>query len=385
GTRSPKRRRSGEYSSDSFTARLSRHWPSISRRWKEHRASLSVTSISNWSAPPSRSSSVRLPSFRRSVIAPVEPVLLSTPPFTPIDNQPVENAVSRPRALSRPNKPADIQIPDQSDDFADGQELVSTPLLPPVTAELSAHAAEEVQSPLQSPSIAAPSVTGSILGTPVMTPVHTSMPTPPLSSKPSMVSFGRARSTSALLPFSEIPPMAISEETDEWAFKLGHANFHIKPDPYLPEHCSPSSCKELLKHWESARKQIMEFAARFREEYGSGSPTFKLMEQKWAELDDRWRAYYEKAAAEAGVNTDDINFRPLAESPPLVRVPSLNEPEHPPKFPGLDDVGIVGPMVAYANTYAKAQSRPSRKPAILKLFTDPASLLGGRSAFGIRR
>lgn len=384
GNRSFKRRRSADHSNESLTGRLNRHWPSMSARWRDRKATTAVSDHQVQSAPPSRSSSTRLSSSRRSLATHIDPALGVTPPVTPVDFQPEVDELTMPRRLSRPQKPVDIVIPESADEPVDRQELASTPLLPPAMNEHLSQSQEALQSPLQSPSVAEPGSAGSLNGTPLMTPITASLPTPPLSSKPSVASFGMPRSQHALQASSssDIPPMAIdSEETDPWALKLGHANFHITPAPYFPELCDLQSCKRLLDDWELARMEYMHQAARISEHYGPTSQTYKFTEQKWAEIDAQWRAYHERANAEAGVSADTTLYQPLAETQPLSKMPSLNDPEQPAKFPKIDDADIVGPMVQYA----KIQRRPSRKPAFLKLFTDPASLLGGRSPFGPRR
>ncbi|TKA67068.1 hypothetical protein B0A55_07811 [Friedmanniomyces simplex] len=381
GARSSKRRRSVEQSNESLTSRLSRRWPSISARWRERKPTTSISDPKVQSAPPSRASSVRLPTVRHSLAAHLDLNQAITPPITPVDAQPDGSELRRPRGLSRPQKPIDIVIPDQTLDTTDPQELASTPLLPPMMAENLGHSQEALQSPLQSPSVADPSSTVSILSTPASTPIHTAMPTPPLSSKPSMASFRIARSIHGLQPFADIPPMAISDETDPWALKLGHANFHITPEPYYPDLCDLHACKQLLDDWESARAEFMRQASRISEHYGPTSQIYKFTEQKWDEIDALWRTYHEQANTEAGVSADTTLYQPLAETQALSKIPSLNDPQQPSKFPMIDDADIVGPMVKYT----KIQQQPSRKPAFLKLFTDPASLLGIRSPFTLKR
>ena len=129
----------------------------------------------------------------------------------------------------------------------------------------------------------------------------------------------------------------------------------------------------------------MRQASRISENYGPTSQIYKFTEQKWAEIDARWRMYHERANTEAGVSADTtLYYQPLAETQPLSKLPSLNDPQQPSKFPLVDEADIIGPMVKYA----KIQRQPPQKPAFLKLsrlFTDPASLLGGRSPFGMKR
>ena len=175
--------------------------------------------------------------------------------------------------------------------------------------------------------------------------------------------------------------MAIAEETDPWAIKLGHANFHILPQPYFPEICDQKSCNRLLEDWETARVEYMRQAAHVSEHYGPTSQTYKHTQQKWAEIDIRWRNNLEQANAMAQASGEEPTLQSLAETEPLSKLPSFNDPRQSAKFPTVEDAEIVGPMVRYA----KIPQRPSSKKAsFLKLFTDPASLLGGRSPFGTR-
>lgn len=202
-----------------------------------------------------------------------------------------------------------------------------------------------------------------------------------------MASLRNARSGHAIHQ-SEIPPLTIAEEeSDHWADKLGHANFHITPEPYIPDVCDAQTCKRLADDWEAARVEYMRLAARTSEHYGPTSQTYKLTQQKWGEIDDQWRANHEKANAEAQASGESPFFQPLAETEQIMaKMPSLNDPEQPSKFPEIDEKDIVGPMVRYAKIQQTQQERKqTKRPSFLKLFTDPASLLGGRSSLSIRR
>jgi hypothetical protein len=381
GTPSTKRPRSIESSAESLTARLSRRFPSISARWRDRKHSLSMSGAQVQSAPPTRANSTRVESIRRSAVPGIDPYQTLTPPITPVDAAIEPNVLAQPRRLSRAQKPVDIVIPDHKDENYDSQELATTPLLPPMVPDYMVNAHEVQQSPLQSPSVAGRGSTTSLIGTPSMTPTNLAQPTPPLSSKPSMSSFNVGRPMhAALQPASEIPQMSITDEYDPWAARLGHANFHITPEPYMPAICDLPSCKRLLDDWEVARREYMQQASRVSEHHGPTSQIYKFTEQKWAEIDNQWRACHEQASKDAGISAE--SFQPLAETQPLSKPPSLTDPQTSNnKFHGIDEAHIVGPMVQYA----KIQRRPSRKPTFLKLFTDPASLLGGRAPFGIRR
>ena len=298
-----------------------------------------------------------------------------TPPFTPVDaNHHGSNSARASTVL-----PAPIDVPgrDVEDPVAE-RELASTPLLPPMMESNGGVQRNKVHSPLQSPTIA-DAGDGTFAHTLKSTPNLPYIPTPPLSTKASIASFHRSGSDPSGLAL-DIPPMPLSDDNDPWAARLGHANFHITPEPYFPDHCNAKSCKQLLDDWEAARMDYMRQAAPISEHYGPTSRTFKLTERKWAEIDAVWRANHELATARTSGPSESPVYHPLAETAPLPKMPTLNDPEQPSKFPKIDDSDIVGPMVQYA----RVQRQPSRKPSFLRLFTDPASLLG-RSAFSVRR
>lgn len=168
--------------------------------------------------------------------------------------------------------------------------------------------------------------------------------------------------------------MSISDESDPWTNKLRHANFTISPEPYLPEICDSVSCNALLENWELARARYLRHAARISENYGPTSQIFKYTEQKWAEIDAVWRANLEDANAEAEACGQTPAFQSLAESQPVSRIPTLNDPQQPDKFPAINEDEIVGPMVRYA----KASPKAAKKSAFLRIFSSPASLLAAR-------
>jgi hypothetical protein len=110
----------------------------------------------------------------------------------------------------------------------------------------------------------------------------------------------------------------------------------------------------------------MRQAARTSEHYGATSDIYKFTEQKWAEIDAEWRANHERASAEAQANGGSLPFQPLAETQPIAKLPSLQDPQRPSKFPAVSE--IVGPMVSYAKIN---HERPrSKKPSFLKIFTN---------------
>ena len=133
---------------------------------------------------------------------------------------------------------------------------------------------------------------------------------------------------------------------------LGHANFSIEPEPYLPPApVTAASCKKLRSDWEAARFAYAKHLSRTGEHYGTTSKTYRLTIEKWAEVDAEWMRNIDTAVATV-VPTSPIFSPALSEveakvikvepkpHPPLIKMPSLSDG----KFPELGDEGIVGPM-----------------------------------------
>ncbi|KAM3420517.1 hypothetical protein BST61_g3783 [Cercospora zeina] len=383
GEREVQRRPSNATMTDTFTSRLSHHF---SKRFGGHKPSASASTVHLRSAPTSRASSLRLPSARSSTAPNAHELRdVGIPPRSAMSPSFHDCSASPPRSRtlsSATSRPVDIIIPEPEDDACQRQELATTPLLPPVmTNYFSSDSQEALRSPLTSPSVASPSVVPSMANTPVSTPITYGYPTPPLSTKGSAASIDKW-SRDILQPASEIPHLAIAAETDRWAIKLGHANFHIHPEPYLPEVCDAQNCRQLRDDWGFARVEFMRQAARVSDNHGVTSHIYKLTEQKWAEIDAAWRANYETANAQARASGEDTVVQPLAETQALQKMPSLQDPKQPSKFPVVEEADIVGPMVQYAKIQHRRQ--PSKKSSFIKIFTDPASLLG-KPAFGLQR
>lgn len=340
-----------------LASRLSQRLPSFSRKLKDRSPTTSVNRQGIRSAPISRTPSFRMPSLTKSLATHLETRGPYTPPDTPVD------AVHDDQ-LPEPAPPVDIALPTRMEDPIDRQALASTPLLPPTMMDRRGSDAESMQSPLQSPTIA-DSATFSFIASPSSTPAMQSAQTPPLSSKPSNSSIGMVRS-SQLLPSADIPSVALSNAEDKWAAKLGHANFDIFPEPYLPESHDTSSFKRLTEDWESARKQYMKHAVYTSDNYGPTSQTYKHTEQKWAAIDAQWKRNHEIVASRAAANGESAVFQPLAEPAALAKIPSIDGPESEGKFPTLENAQIVGPMVQYAKVH---RQRP-RRSTIMKFFSD---------------
>ena len=268
-------------------------------------------------------------------------------------------------------------VSDLPDDDLDGYEapeaLARTPLLPPVMAMLRT-TDEPVQSPLQSPKVAdSPNTSWNPMDSPS---VYSGLPSPPLSTKPSISSFHHR----AIVPSAEIPPIRLAEPQDEWALKLGHANFTIYPEPYLP--ASPpdaAACKKLRTDWDTAGCEFTKHLARTGEHYSTTSKVYQLTEEKWSALNATWKRYYEQTLASIAPESQEaleFSQHSLHEPAPPAKMPLISSQGE--KFPKVGELGIVGPMQQAKPVLAQ---RPSRKRAFWKFLQGvlPSSVAFGRA------
>lgn len=317
--------------------------------------------LSTKSAPASRMPS-RAPSFRLSTVV--------TPVVSPVDVEAEKTPVPTPdTCISEPSNPLEIHMP-RPDDPIDRKALASTPLLPVPIHDPEQSDDDVVQSPLQSPTVAdnghMPHL--SMIGPSMSSPILSEMAlvSPALSAQASATSLG-VMSSSQVMSTPDIPSMSINSPQDKWAKKLGHANFSVFPEPYLPETYDMRACRKLYEDWESARRQFMHQAARTSEHYGPTSQVYKYTERKWAEIDAQWKRNHELVVAKTAANGETPIFQPLAEPSPVTKLPALDDSS---KFPRLEGSDIVGPMVKYA----KITSKPSsKKSAFLKFFNNVRS------------
>jgi len=178
--------------------------------------------------------------------------------------------------------------------------------------------------------------------------------------------------------------MMITHPNDKWTVKLGHANFTIYPEPWMPEHCDAVACQKLFSDWEEARRNFTKHQVRTGEHYGPTSKTYKLSELKWGEIDAQWKKNNQLAAKKhAKLSQERIPVTPT-EPAPLSKMPSLNDPRGEGKFPKLGDEDIVGPMVQIAS---QIQAPRSKRATFLKFLTDvkfPGTFLGRTPGMGFR-
>lgn len=359
----PKRQRSDASPFNGIAARIGAIKPSFSRKWKARKASPTITMPGpSREASLSRANSTRAPSFA-SASAEVNRAHPSPLPPTPTRSAPDESFEDAKSSF------VDTDFANSYFDEEDPQDQAkpTTPLLPPLMTAIPDHIKDiPYQSPLQSPAVAEPEPEpASACNSPQATPIITCLPSPPLSSRPSIASFrGRQRSgsqraglgitQSPLIPSAEIPPNPLEpvETLDHWSNLLGHANFTIQPVPWVPTApITAASCKSLRADWDAARFAYAKHLSRTGEHYGPTSKTYRLTEEKWAEIDAEWMRNIDTAVA-AVVPPSPIFSPALSEleekvtkvevkpHPPLMKMPSLSDG----KFPRLGDEGIVGPM-----------------------------------------
>ena len=368
-TSSLKRHRASDSTLHNLTSRFGTRVPSLSRKWRNRKGSNPVgIEESPADLSLSRANSTRAPSLAGSAAepgGPHDPQL----PITPT------RSIRNGDADELHIEPIDITKANASHEGEDEEGTATTPLLPPIIAQFPSQL-EDVpfQSPLQSPSVA-PSPTVAECDSPFAWQAPTpaskipGLPSPPLSSRPSISSFHRQRSMGPPAS-SDIPPLLMTDSQDEWSIKLGHANFTIQPEPYLPIDFDVAVCKQLRSDWNLARCNYTKHLVRTAEHYGATSKIHRLTEEKWGEVDAQWKRNYDtyrSRAADSGHETELSKSQCSVAGPsPLMKIPSLNGFHSEGKFPKLGDEGIVGPMEQVASP--AQQRRSSRRRTGVKKF-----------------
>lgn len=375
-----KKRREGDSPFMAMASKFGTRFPSFSRKWRARKelSTLSYVADQQRERATSLAASSRSSSSSEQARQGAEATKELHTPLTPTRSIFEEVAATAPIDIERANR-----------DLGDREEhLASTPLLPPLMLEAAANSKQPtMQSPLQSPSVAEPNdpfsgSTGAIDA--ITTPQLPQMPSPPLSSKPSVSSIHRANMSRAphLIPSSEIPPFHMADENDEWAKKLGHANFTVLPEPYLPAHFDIEACRQLRADWDLARCNYTKHLVRTGEHYGVTSKTYILTEEKWAQTDAQWKENNEitiQGAVDGGADAfSTLKHTTLGgeSTNVMTKIPSLNDPQSQGKFPQLGDEDIVGPMVQVA---AQLQRSPSKKAKIIRFFAEKFPVGLGRS------
>ncbi|KAJ5224093.1 hypothetical protein N7468_008635 [Penicillium chermesinum] len=265
-------------------------------------------------------------------------------------NSVASSALASPERMSESGaRPIDITRANSlRKDEEDDTQQATTPLLPPFMGDdPSFVVASRVQSPLQSPSVADVSVPG---------PFQCAMASDP-----------RYGSSGDSVPFS------LSDPNDEWANKLGHANFTIQPEPYTPAVYDLDSLRQLRADWDMARCNFARHLVRTGEHYGTTSNIYKLTGEKWDSVNEQWRLQHESLLNYLGaidgiaLTLTQSNIHPCEE----VRIPRLHDNA---KFPEMGDEDIVGPMTVVAPTeLGSCRPKEKKRNNFFKFFHDLVS------------
>lgn len=187
-------------------------------------------------------------------------------------------------------------------------------------------------------------------------------------------------------PLPEIPVMqTLDQQSDAWSQRLGHANFNIEPEPYLPEIKDLQSYRQLRTDWDLARFNYGKHLARTGEHYGATSKIYLLTEEKWADVDSEWKKHHATMASSvepmiarlSDGDTDQggsVASSAMLEKPlTKVIVPQIDESSG--KFPELGDEDIIGPMAFAPSRFEQTHVEPtspgrSRKRSFIKFISD---------------
>ncbi|KAJ5157494.1 uncharacterized protein N7482_008594 [Penicillium canariense] len=368
---SPKKRRSDSLSMMGVS-RIGSRVSTVSARWKSKRASGSPERDIFPDDLRSRANSAASSALASPIIAnPITRIDSHVPPSPAqtIFEERMSNSGTRPIDITQANS--------FSQDDNDAPQA-TTPLLPPLLGDDSMSlVTSRVQSPLQSPSVADVSEAAyyGVTSDPRFATVA-GIPSPPLSSKPSVASMSRPRASTVRTISGEPTPFVLSDPNDEWANKLGHANFTIQPEPYVPAICDLESFHQLRADWDMARCNFAKHLVRTGEHYGVTSNIYKLTGEKWECTDHKWRAQHEALLSTLGsvygvpLSLTQSNLRPCEQ----VCIPRLHDNA---KFPEMGDEDIVGPMAVSPVAEIAGPCRPKsmKKRNFFRFFQD----LVGRS------
>ncbi|KAL3472792.1 hypothetical protein BJX99DRAFT_209595 [Aspergillus californicus] len=333
---SPKKRRSDNPSANGLS-RIGSRISTISNRWKAKRISDGLDG--EFFSPQMRSrtnSSASVFAASPTTTGPMNWTESSQIPPSPA------RTIFEGRLSESGARPIDIVKANQQESPDESVPQATTPLLPPFMGDETIYATDSrIQSPLQSPSVADVSNTGNDANA-FPDSRLAGIPSPPLSTKPSIASFNRPRASTVRTISGDVPPLTLSDPKDEWAIQLGHANFTIHPEPYVPEVYDIDSFRQLRSQWDLAQCNFTKHLVRTGEHYGITSKIYKLTQEKWEALNREWKQHHESMLAQLEASDGPILSMIESHREPCeqVKIPTL----HDNKFPELGDGEIVGPM-----------------------------------------
>ena len=340
--------------------------PSLTRKWRSRKAS-PTASVPDRSQEPSlsRANSVRTtrsraPSLTGSTVDAVETRGIQLPP-TPTRSA-YDESFEEPCLT-----PIDVEKANAFEEgVVDREAKPTTPLLPPIMTQIPDDIKDvPYQSPLHSPSVADPDAS-SVLNSPLPTPRIAGLPSPPLSSRPSISSFHRQRGLGPVSQSSDVQPMLIENPDEAWADPLGHANFTVEPAPYVPAQSTLAAHKKLRIDWDTARQKYLVHLERTGEHYGETSKIYRLTEDKWAQIDAEWKRNADLCLSHAAETTETTMSLSQSHLVPetfitsLVNIPSLTSKIK------VGEEGIVGPMEKLPPLIQQPPQRRKRKLAFFR-------------------
>ncbi|KAJ5254876.1 hypothetical protein N7505_010027 [Penicillium chrysogenum] len=365
---SPKKRRSGsESASFKGVSRINSHISTMSARWKNKRSSSGAEGDIFPDDLRSRANSAA-----SSALA--SPITGSMP-MSRVDSIPPSPArtIFEERLSESGTRPIDITRANSLSQDDNDVQKATTPLLPPFMGDdPTSVVASRVQSPLQSPSVAdasEPHFNYNVTSDPRFMGI---LPSPPLSSKPSVASFNRPRASTVRTVSGDATPLVLSDPNDEWANKLGHANFTITPEPYDPVVCDIGNFRQMRADWDIARCNFAKHLVRTGEHYGVTSNIYKLTIEKWESINREWATQHEamrdqlSAVDGVALTLTQSNMHPCQQ----VRIPRLHDND---KFPDMGDEDIVGPMTVAPATEIAGPCRSEKKRNLFRFFQDLVS------------
>lgn len=340
-------------------SRISTRFSSLSSKWKQKSTPISDTALALEKYDESLRS--RANSTTSAVVSPAMSSLsarqsLCAPPSA---RTTFEERVNEVGIL-----PLDVDKAN-THEYEGCERHVRTPLLPPVMKDLP-HLDNEatINSPLQSPSVAndgLDSLSGRTSTGAQTTPE--TLPSSFASAHPSLSSISRQIAL-ARTHAPESAPIIMSDSNDVWSSKLGHANFTIQPEPYLPEVSSLETFEEHRTNWELARCNYAKHLVRTGEHYGITSSIYKLTQEKWESVNKQWKRNHDHLIAhlqDSCGNHLSLDPSDVTHPDEDIKIPGLHDKG---KFPDLGDEDIVGPMLVEQRP--ASEDRPISKRGFLK-------------------
>ncbi|KAG6081093.1 hypothetical protein E4U15_003057 [Claviceps sp. LM218 group G6] len=189
------------------------------------------------------------------------------------------------------------------------RSLATTPLLPPLLIGVPTMPPRE--SPLQSPKVESSPPPMEDPMSPTLLPTSQFVRSP-LSTRPSAWSLRKMSGSGELCV--ALPGILQDQEYDEWSDRLGHANFTISPQPYDLDCFETEAITKFRSDWDRARSNYTKHLVRTGENYGHTSKTYVLTEAKWAEIEGRWRATWDKVIKQTCHSTPGSNTASRTQS-----------------------------------------------------------------------